>query len=113
MTTAVCLKCGKMKFGAWVPCPKCGFAPENDEDKIKSIYLSDHNLSREGLEEVSQAIVDGKTINFPEEELKQGVEEMKNMPPPRVGRACFTLIAILLVIIASVIGLIAYLGHSH
>lgn len=118
MTAAVCLKCGKMKFGAWVRCPKCGFAPATEEDQVKSIFLSDHNLSSDDLKAISQLIADGKTVNFPEEELKQWTEELKNtasrgeLRPPK-GCLIFQwlLLGILFALLAAVIGMIVYLRH--
>ncbi|MBB5547388.1 hypothetical protein [Paraburkholderia fungorum] len=57
MTTAVCKACGELKFGAWLPCGKCG-------KTTNSLWLSDHYLSEHGLKVASQAIKEGQTVSI-------------------------------------------------
>ena len=56
MTVAICLQCGARKIGALVRCLSCGYEPKDEEDKAKSVFLSDHYLSNEDLCNVSEQI---------------------------------------------------------
>ena len=47
MTWAVCLHCGKEKFGALCPCPKCGVASSGNMDL--DIVFSTHQMSMRDL----------------------------------------------------------------
>jgi len=47
MTQALCLSCGNVKFGALVPCPKCGVPNCGNIDV--NIAFSDHHLSEAAL----------------------------------------------------------------
>lgn len=49
MTLAICIHCGEQKFGAFVPCRLCGFAPRTVTEKAKSIILSDHHFPKKEL----------------------------------------------------------------
>ena len=71
MTVAVCLKCGVFKHGAWTPCLKCGFTPNDDESYTKHLLVTDHYLSREQLEEVAARVKAGEPVEFPPELLQQ------------------------------------------
>lgn len=48
MTWALCLNCGKVKFGAICPCFECGASSTGDMGL--DIAFSDHHLSKESLE---------------------------------------------------------------
>jgi hypothetical protein len=54
MTSALCTRCGAIKFGAYCPCRDCG-APA-DPDKDLSIALSDHRLSVGALERIGEVV---------------------------------------------------------
>ncbi len=56
MTVAICVKCGTTKHGSWTPCRACGHSPFGEDELAWSIILSDHHLSAEQLEGVSQLI---------------------------------------------------------
>ena len=56
MTTAVCIKCGDLKFGSFVPCPKCGGRPETDPELIISLAMSDHYLDTATLKQIGVSI---------------------------------------------------------
>ena len=62
MTTAVCIRCGALKFGALVPCPECGFHPQESEDKAKSIVLTNHYLEEEEIQRISGLIKAGEPV---------------------------------------------------
>lgn len=61
MTHAVCLACGNMKFGCWVPCKECGKGPHGPLQIAYSIVYSDHHFDLEQLEEISQFIRENGT----------------------------------------------------
>ena len=54
MTWALCLTCGNKKFGAIVPCPKCGVGSCGDMNV--DIAFSDHRLSEACLEALGGVI---------------------------------------------------------
>ena len=71
MTVAVCLRCGEFKHGAWTPCPKCRYMPQDDESLTRHLIVTDHFMTREQLEEVSARVKAGGTIEFPPELLEK------------------------------------------
>jgi hypothetical protein len=105
LTVAVCLNCGELKYGSWVPCQNCGFNPETDEDVTKSLIVSDHHHSKEELEGISNKIKAGEEITFDPETLKNmwiTKEQMEQMDKS-TGRfiwGCLALIGVGLSIIA-------------
>lgn len=54
MTTALCLNCGDLKFGAICPCPACKFASTGDMHL--DILFSDHKVSAKSLKELGGVI---------------------------------------------------------
>jgi hypothetical protein len=54
MTKALCLSCGRTKFGAIVPCPHCGVP--NCGDINVNIAFSDHRLPLAALEALGSVI---------------------------------------------------------
>lgn len=54
MTQALCLSCGRTKFGAIVPCPHCGVAHCGNIEV--NIAFSDHRLSVAALEALGGVI---------------------------------------------------------
>lgn len=76
MTVAICLLCGKMKFGAWTPCQNCGHEPEHLEDRAKHLMLSDHYHSRQDLERFAERISKGERWFFDEQTTQGFIEEM-------------------------------------
>lgn len=77
MTVAVCIKCGATKIGAFVRCLSCGYVPTSEEDRAKSVLLSDHNLTNEDLGDVSKRIKSGLGVTFDETSLQQFVESVR------------------------------------
>ena len=41
MTTAVCFRCGELKFGAFCPC-QCGAMPQTEDELAISLAMTDH-----------------------------------------------------------------------
>ena len=68
---AVCIACGARKFGAFVPCPECGYAPQGAEEHAKSIILSDRFLDTASLDGVSNTLRAGEAVTYPEEALRE------------------------------------------
>ena len=64
MTIAVCTACGTQKFGAFSPCKDCGFTPQSNEERAKSVLLSDHHYTHAQLDELGSAIKMGQTIVY-------------------------------------------------
>jgi len=59
MTAAVCFRCGKIKFGAFVPCPKCGAEPRSEDDLVLSLAMTDHYFGPEDLEAMGRRVAEG------------------------------------------------------
>ena len=59
MTTAVCFKCGAIKFGAFVPCPECGGFPRNEDELALSLAMTDHYFDMPTLDQMGATIRDG------------------------------------------------------
>lgn len=64
MTFAICLQCGKEKFGAFTVCEHCGFTPTSSQDRAKSVSLSDHERTRVELSVLSAAIESGQPVVY-------------------------------------------------
>ena len=64
MATAVCIKCGEIKPGAWIKCDSCGFKPKTIEDKTKNLLLTTHYMKLEQLEVYSQHLKENKEVGF-------------------------------------------------
>lgn len=80
MTVAVCIKCGAMKTGALSPCDQCGFDPHSDEDKARSVVLSDHHFPDEELARISERIKAGQPVAWPEEAVQRHIESFRENP---------------------------------
>jgi hypothetical protein len=107
MTVAVCLRCGEFKHGAWTPCGKCGYTPDDDESLTKHLLVTDHYLSREQLEEASAKVKAGEPIEFPPEVL-QGAWVSK-AEIEKAKRGCMiACVVVLLAILGIAVGGIAW-----
>lgn len=70
MTMAVCIACGARKFGAFVPCPECRYAPQGAEEHAKALILSDHFLDATSLGGVASTLRAGDAVIYPEDALR-------------------------------------------
>ena len=86
MTIAVCLECGKMKFGAWTTCPECGHQPQTSKDRAKHLRLTDHYCTQQELEQFAERIKQGELL-FDEEAPQPSV------PCPYCGKPLRTALA--------------------
>ena len=64
MTIAICTACGTRKFGAFTPCKECGFTPQSNEERAKSVLLSDHHFTHAQLDEIGNEIKIGQTTVY-------------------------------------------------
>ena len=85
MTIALCIACGELKFGAFVPCPKCGFRPNSDNDVCASLAASDHNMTIEQMKDLGERVKSGWQIK-PTEEDKRRLEPVLALFRKMVGR---------------------------
>jgi hypothetical protein len=76
MTVAVCLRCGAFKHGAFNACPNCRYEPDDDESLTKHLLATDHYLSQEQLEAVSEQVKSGVPAEF-EPDMVQSVSITK------------------------------------
>ena len=83
MTLAICLKCGAEKIGALVRCRSCGFEPHEEEDRAKSILLSDHNLAKDELAGASERIRNGEELQFDEAAIQSLAEVAREVQQDR------------------------------
>jgi hypothetical protein len=100
MTVAVCLKCGELKRGAWTPCRKCGYTPDDDESYTKHLLVTDHFLSRAQLKDVAGRIKAGESVEFPQEVLQQAWVSKADVE--RANRGCTVGCLVLLGIVIAV-----------
>lgn len=80
MTVAICTNCGARKVGALTACHQCGFDPETAEDQAKALMLSDHNMTPEQLEMISQKIRAGEPPQFDEAACTTLAEDIRQHP---------------------------------
>ena len=67
MTTAVCFKCGKLKFGAFLPCGDCSALPQNEEEVALSLAMTDHYFDLPTLKQIGTSIANGKPPQLDEQ----------------------------------------------
>jgi hypothetical protein len=72
MTQAVCFKCGVIKFGAFVDCPKCGALPESEDDLLLSVAFTDHYFYPATLQKIGRAIEAGESPDI-EQSMKDAL----------------------------------------
>src|SRR5262245_13521738 len=64
VTVAVCLECGRMKAGAWTPCPACNYQPAGAEELAKALMVSDSCVAPDKLQEFVARRQQGEPWNF-------------------------------------------------
>jgi len=111
MTIAVCLKCGEFKRGAFTPCRKCGYLPDDDESLTKHLLVSDHYHSRAALQAIADRVKSGQAINFDPETLKQAWVSKQEMDAEtkRLGWGCSVVFAVAIAAVVAVVLIVAYL----
>jgi hypothetical protein len=107
VTVARCQRCGEEKFGAWVPCAKCGFEPATPEDRAKAVLLSDHHVRGPALAELGRRIAAGELISFDERQVAQLAAGFTNLPPGG-PLGCRVAVALLLLALFATLGLLVW-----
>src|SRR4051794_19988325 len=104
MTVGVCLRCGALKHGAFNFCPKCHYTPDDDESLTKHLLITDHFLSREQLEAVSDRVKAGMPVEFPSDVLQSAwaSKERLDAEGKRLDRGCVIGFVALLVLMGVV-----------
>src|SRR4051812_33408314 len=77
MTMAVCFQCGVIKFGAFVPCPKCSGCPQTEDDLALSLAMTDHYFDMPTLEQMGAAVRDGKPPHLDPESHARLVQDIR------------------------------------
>lgn len=88
MTTAVCLKCGSLKFGAFNMCKNCGFTPSTDDEIIRSTAMTDHYFSTDVLSQMGKRIASGLPVELDQasyETLRKGLVEARKVSEGKKG----------------------------
>lgn len=62
MTTAVCMNCGELKFGAFLECPSCKFKPVTLFDLTMSEMYSDHHVNSGDLAKLTERVRNNRTV---------------------------------------------------
>src|SRR3954453_12853385 len=90
MTVAVCLRCGARQHGAFITCPKCHYMPDDDESLTRHLLTTDHYLSREQLEALSERVKTGMPVGFPSKMLEATwvSKEQLDAEQKQLGRGC-------------------------
>jgi hypothetical protein len=77
MTAAVCLKCGKMKVGAFSGCPQCRYIPDSDEERAKQLITTDHFIPFDQLEVISKRIAAGGPVQFDPVQVQEVMNSLR------------------------------------
>lgn len=80
MTSAVCFKCGAIKFGALIECTQCGAVPKALDELAVSLVLNDHFFDFATLERMGNAIQSGQAPPFGSAQLQQLIEQARKLP---------------------------------
>ena len=108
MTASVCTSCGAMKIGALVRCTKCKFEASTNEERAKSLMLSDHHLDRAGLTAASAAIQSGAGVEYDEAKVAEMAAGIANAPvPSTIG---IVMLAVGFLLVLGMVGLMIVLA---
>jgi hypothetical protein len=75
-----------MKFGAFVACPICGVKPATDDDLVLSLMMTDHYFDIATMQQMGQAIRDGRPPHLEESTRANLLEELSNLRKTPVGK---------------------------
>ena len=116
MTMAVCLRCGEIKHGAFNPCPKCGYRPDDDESLTKHLLVTDHYHTADTLRDISTRIKSGQPVTFDPESVRAAwiTKALVDAETKRAGWACAVVAALVLTaVIGVVILVIVFAARRH
>ena len=120
MTTAICIYCGTLKFGAFVPCPECDRIPTERGHVIRSLALTDHHFTHDQLADFGTQIENGNELEIDpelESQLSQEIDDdflqilVKGSDPPvreRHRKRERNAILIIMAVILAAIGWMIY-----
>lgn len=110
MALAGCLQCGVPKIGALTPCLACGYDPSGERETVaKSILLSDHHLSAEGLQEASARTEAGKDPDLDEEMLAELAAALPPRGSDKIPIGCRVAVWLPIVVLVALAGFVSYL----
>lgn len=108
MAEAICINCGHAKGAAFKKCRNCGFAPKDEDARVRSLYLSTGRFDgvrkggrgyREELDRIGAAIQAGSAPAFETAELERLRDEL-GVPASAVWRYLFRLFLPAIIFIA-------------
>jgi hypothetical protein len=110
MTVAVCLNCGEFKHGAFNPCLKCKYTPNDDESLTKHLLVTDHYHSAESLKAISDRVKSGQPIHFDPATLREAWVSKKQLDEEtkQLKRGCTLILLVVGVVILSGVLVAAY-----
>ena len=80
MTTAVCFKCGEIKFGAFIVCTGCKSEPITEDELVLSLVMTDHYFGINALRNMSYDIKSGKELILSNETMDYLSESIGVLP---------------------------------
>ena len=78
MTKAICWQCGALKTGSWIPCPNCSADPITIDERIISLFLSDHYHNEKSLNALHAQITSGSKNYVIPNEIREKLKPILN-----------------------------------
>ena len=78
MTRAICWQCGAFKSGSWKPCTNCSADPISDDERIISLFLSDHYHNEKSLNALHVQITSSSKNYVLPNELREKLKPILN-----------------------------------
>lgn len=78
MTMAVCIKCGALKYTAFLPCEHCNQRPTGS-DVGKALVLTDHHYTEDALHKISDMIKSGYDVFELMPEMQVAADDYQRM----------------------------------
>jgi hypothetical protein len=120
---AICFKCGEEKAHPYDRCGCCKLTPIKEEEKMKSLYLSEYRFSDgdrmekwlEELESVTPRLQRSEPLDYDLEELKRMAvvdAELKAVPASAAWKALFRFFLPGIILLTVLWGIIIFLRLS-
>ena len=113
MTLAICLECGGEKRGALTPCAACGFTPSTEEERARSMLLSDRHMTSEQLATNGALISSGAAPDLgdaPVDEMAALIRENPDLLEMPLGcRIAVWIPLVVLIILLVVVGALYFM----
>jgi hypothetical protein len=65
----ICMLCGTIKSGSYVPCEDCGFQPTSDEDLAIATMLNEASI--QNFDQIARGIKSGETPEFKDKDIEK------------------------------------------